>query len=438
MAIEIAGTRAKATSLFERPKALEDASRRLGILAEMSLRAPRPSRREEALREWEAWKGGSGDMPRRVLLRTLCWEPEVVSDERFIPCLRTLRPLNGRVIQALLPTYLRLWRQGGDPEPHLARALREDLAGLVGARGVVERWREFSEHLLGPNAAEAFADHGLTQKVSVGNRLEEMNLATDTEFARFAAAHLMDRATRGPAATQNLDWLLQELLPRDSLIAGEIGWGNALRNLILNQELTADERVRERILDFPLRDLQLPDPRVNSVPWHPVGEEATSQVIRWRSSEDLRFFFDLVMKGKPDHQGRHRFWQKYVDGVTRSLIVLNRNDERRLRRRLSDLEARGRRFARIVGTDLTSAFVMEFGQTIIVEFSEAGNACFVYKRAKGKDLISWHASTVDLRVLKNPRSASSRLIHGYRWEHEFATNLARRGIRAVSVKKQKL
>ena len=46
----------KAGSLFEAPKALAEADRRLASLAEAKPRAPTPSRREQALRAW----GGVG------------------------------------------------------------------------------------------------------------------------------------------------------------------------------------------------------------------------------------------------------------------------------------------------------------------------------------------------------------------------------------------
>jgi EH_Signature domain len=432
---EAATNRSNQGVRLEAPKALVDADKRLASLAEAKLQAPTSSRREQALGAWEAWKSGSGTVPKPVILRTLCWEPGVVADERFRPFLGALRPLRARTLQALVPTYLRLWREGGDAAPELSAAIRDGLAALAKPRGVVARWREASGQLFGDRAAEAFANEAMNQRKTVRSRVEELSLATDTEFASSAAGRLLKLATSGVRGVDEVNWLLDELLPQDSPIAGEAGWGPALSNLILNESLAAHERTRERILDFALRDLRLGDPRVSSVPWHPIGEKATREVIRWRSSEDLRFFFDLVMKGKPDHQGRHRFWQKYVDGVTRSLIVLSRNDEDRLRRRLRDLETRGRRFAQITGTNLTSAFVMEFADTVIVEFSEAGNACYVYQEGKGKDPIPWQASTVDLRVLKNPKRAKTRLIHGQRWEHDFASSLARRGIRPVSPRK---
>lgn len=428
--------RARQNPKFREPKALIEANRQLASLAEAQARAPSPSRREQALGAWAIWKQGRSEIPTPVLLRALCWEPEVVSDKAFQTCLRTVRPLRGRTIQALLPTYLRLWRQGGDPDPLLSRVLKEDLTALATPRGVVARWRDHMAELLGPTAAERFARDAFARKTTVRSKLDHLRLATDTQFACCAASHLLETATSSAQQQADLDWLLGELFPQDSPIAHETGWGPALRNLILDESLTRDEQIRERIMDFALRDLDLGDPRVSTVPWHPVGEEATREVIRWRSSEDLRLFFDLVMKGKEDYQGRHRFWQRYVDGVTRSLIVLSRSDEDRLRRRLRELTLRGRRFVRMTGTNLTSAFVMEFGRAVVVEFSEAGNACYVYQEEKGKGPIPWQAAEVDIHVLKNRRRAKDWLRHVRGWEYTFTNSLARLGIRPVYARKR--
>jgi hypothetical protein len=285
--------------------------------------------------------------------------------------------------------------------------------------------------LLGPAALERFAREALERKTTTRSKLDDLSLATDTEFARCAAAQLLGTAT-ARAQQSDLDWLLGELFPRDSSIAREPGWGAALSNLILNEPLTRDEHIQERILDFALRDLNLGDPRVSTVPWHPVGEEATREVIRWRSSEDLRLFFDLVMKEKEDRQGRHQFWQNYVDGVTRSLIVLGRSDENRLRRRLGELKGSGRRFARMRGSNPTSAFVMEFGRVVVVEFSESGNACYIYQVENGRDPIPWQAAEVDMFALKSTRRAKDWLRHAQGWEYSFANSLARFGIRPIA------
>jgi hypothetical protein len=341
-----------------------------------------------------------------------------------------------RTIHALLFSYLQLWREGTDREPELRQALEEDLVRFVNARGLVQGWREFRSQLLGPEAARNLASDAFEKRETVRSRLENLGLATDTEFAVTAATKLLATATERATEPEDLQWMLETLFPQDAEIALERGWGPALSNLILNQALTEDEVAREKILDYALRDLELGDPRVSSVPWHPVGNDAMGEVIRWRSSEDLRFFFDLVMKGKEDYQGRHKFWKKYVDGVTRSLIVLSSDDEHRLRRRLQELEAQGRRFVRMAGTNSTSAFVMEFGRSTVVEFSEAGNACFLYKEENKTNFISWQAGRLSFQTLKNRQRVRERMRHVKGWEFKFTNVLARYGIRPIASRKK--
>jgi hypothetical protein len=89
----------------------------------------------------------------------------------------------------------------------------------------------------------------------------------------------------------------------------------------------------------------------------------------------------------------------------------------------------------MTGTNLTSAFVMDFGRAVVVEFSEAGNACYVYREEKGRDPIPWQAAQVDIHLLKNRRRAGDWLRHVQGWEHTFADTLARFGVRPASARK---
>ncbi len=435
---EIQRQRARALDPFLPPKVLIEACEGLPDSRGIPGRSHSSSRLQVALSAWHSWETGTGGIPAPVLLRTLCWELEVVSHERFLPCLEALRPLRSRELHALLPQYIRLWRPEARPDEMLRRALSEGLAAVAQPRGHIERWQAAASELFTTDAPEALAAGAVEKGIPVRSRLEELGLATDTEFARCAAVASLKRASAPPLDSDRIERLLETVLPADSPIAGDEGWGPALANLILDPTVAATQPLQERVLDFSLRDLALGDPRVSPVPWKPVGAAATREVIRWRSSEDLRFFFDLVMKGQPDHQGRHRFWLQYVDGVTRSMIVLCQRDRERIRRHLQDLQDRGRRFVKLEGSNDTSAFIMEFGSVVVVEFSKAGNACFLYQEPKGSDFISWNASTTALSRLKNQRRAKERMSHFHGWENKFANSLARRGVRPTPKEKRRL
>ncbi|MGH0037115.1 MAG: EH signature domain-containing protein [Myxococcota bacterium] len=427
---ELQRSSARQGEALPEPRRLLEADEKLSVITSNVLREPPPSRRERALAAWHRWTRGQGGMPTATLVRTLCWEREVVGSKGFERCLEPLQPLRGRALQALFLTYNRsLWNGDRGVAARTEAILRQGFAALRSARGSIALWREVQDELLGAQSYQRFAHTCLANRLSVRSRMADLQLPTDTEFACLAAGELLSLATGHTQPIDVAQWALDQLLPDDWQIAAEGGWGPAMGNLILNQEFSASEVAREQVMDFAMANLGLGDPRASDGPWRPIGDEAIQEVIRWRSSEDLRFFFDLVMKGKLDHQGRHRFWQKYVDGVSRSMIVLSRADETRLRPKLRELEKKGRRFSILSGSNQTSAFVMQLGRIIVVEFSEAGNACYIYAADRDEEPIPWRARSVEIQTLKNQKRSIKRLIHGQKWEWDFNMALSRLGVR---------
>ena len=99
----------------------------------------------------------------------------------------------------------------------------------------------------------------------------------------------------------------------------------------------------------------------------------------WLSEEDLRFFFDLIMSGQEDRHNRREFWLRYVGRVGNSRVAMGTRDRDRLRVQLTELKKRGRsEYAHLEDPfeDDVSAFIMDFGRAVVVEFSKPGNACF--------------------------------------------------------------
>src|SRR5439155_15930958 len=94
-----------------------------------------------------------------------------------------------------------------------------------------------------------------------------------------------------------------------------------------------------------------------------------------------RFFFDLIMAGQEDRHNRREFWLRYVGRVGNSRVAMGTRDRDRLRVQLTELKKRGRsEYAHLEDPfeDDVSAFIMDFGRAVVVEFSKPGNACFIY------------------------------------------------------------
>lgn len=125
------------------------------------------------------------------------------------------------------------------------------------------------------------------------------------------------------------------------------------------------------------------DPRMQDSPgWamtRKVDPDAYRALLEVLVTEDLRVFFEHAMN-EPE---RKAFWMRYVSSVQRSICILDRQTKEALERQLGvDKKlraaiARTRTFSRTSGAH---AFCLYFESIVVVEFSEMGNAAYIYDR----------------------------------------------------------
>ena len=112
-------------------------------------------------------------------------------------------------------------------------------------------------------------------------------------------------------------------------------------------------------------------------------------------------------------------------------------DRDRLRVQLTELKKRGRsEYAHLEDPfeDDVSAFIMDFGRAVVVEFSKPGNACFIYGPDEARKRIGALTSERFQRSgLKGGQRHPGRFVHypPGRWQDRVRQHLARvYGIRA--------
>ena len=116
-----------------------------------------------------------------------------------------------------------------------------------------------------------------------------------------------------------------------------------------------------------------------------------------------------------------------------SSVVISGKDYQENARKLMELSAKGRVFQKWLNFNESSTFIMNFGEYIAVEFSDTGNACFVYEARRFKDLFGdlHNLSVSNGKHLKVPKQAILRKPHipvpG--WEDRLTPSLAELGIR---------
>jgi len=94
-------------------------------------------------------------------------------------------------------------------------------------------------------------------------------------------------------------------------------------------------------------------------------------------------------------------------------------------------------FGRLLDED-TSAFILDFGSVVAIEFSAVGNACYVYEKRAAAEIVPdiWTSLPFSKTELKRKSkiATSQPITHDRqnRWKNEMERILARYGVRAVS------
>ncbi len=140
------------------------------------------------------------------------------------------------------------------------------------------------------------------------------------------------------------------------------------------------------------------------------------------------------IESSKDSQGRKNFWLPYASSVIRTRVVVCPQDEARLGKKLSKLNISNHVFAELIGSSSSSngsAFLMDFGKYIVVEFSRENNSCYIYKKNNNHSIESkfWDKKFF-IDDLKNTRKNDGRWSHISFWEKDFANKLALIDIRS--------
>jgi hypothetical protein len=188
-----------------------------------------------------------------------------------------------------------------------------------------------------------------------------------------------------------------------------------------------------------LTDERLGDPRLANCArnWRTVPEESKERFFSWLAQETLQFFFETLVPVNDENRRRADFWLKYANthGKIKDFQVAV-SDQDRPKIRASRAKTIPT-YSEVNGGH-TSAFLMVFEgygtEYVVIEFSETGNAAYIYERKvferSGARLRSnsFHLN----EDLKRMRDKKDRILHsagGERWEVGARRKLAELGIR---------
>ena len=205
----------------------------------------------------------------------------------------------------------------------------------------------------------------------------------------------------------------------------------AVGSTILHPIAAREPGFQEALSKFVLQDTRLGDPRLprNSKNWLGI-QEARQQLLQWLSRADINFFFEHVLPDGADPHRRKAFWLRYVSRVLMSRPLLNRDDEARLRVTTQSRQGQMGHLGHVRSGE-TSAFLLDFGHVVVVEFSRVNNACYLYEKSTIQKVIPdfWTQAPFTISGLKNRLLAAETIAHNIGWQTTLAHLLAQYGIR---------
>lgn len=186
------------------------------------------------------------------------------------------------------------------------------------------------------------------------------------------------------------------------------------------------------LLDSEFRDPRIPP---ESLGWQLVRERAPAAYAAFLERlvrEDLSLFFDHAM----NEPARGRFWLGYMRSIRRTVCVLGPARYRDLASRIAGSApavkaalGRVRRFSADKGV---SAFCLYFDNQVIVEFSDTGNAAYVYPRAVFDSQLEPLVMANRLKAhdeLKRKSLTVARINHSSGWQDSARNLLLGLGVR---------
>jgi hypothetical protein len=338
---------------------------------------------ERAKKEWDqACSTNSFDNLSKRTIRLLCGISSVVTDLRFQAILSKTK-LNSKALRLLLPTVQSNWQSIPDRVGLLAH-VREAVRSVERPKKIIANWQENEDKLLFDNSPMILGKAAARNFWTLQNIQEEYCLdSINSEFLmfafQFAAKEVLDIVQNSDNLSPQLWLYLQNQFLTSPVIKSKV------RDRMLGIIIQALEKKRAAkndlsaaqswIKDFCLSQKDLGDPRLNPSKWLEVGSEATASVVSWLSQEDIETFFHMFMD--EDDHGRMSFWLQYVRQLRGSRVVICENDRLRHRYELQKLQEKKRTFSTVLKGD-ASAFILDFGDYIALEFSKKPNAVYVY------------------------------------------------------------
>jgi hypothetical protein len=393
-------------------------------------KAARPLRCPDAyIQQWQQVLAGSRDRLEPVAIPYLCWQPEIATDARFHRYLDRLRvPLRARALQGLVRSCHARW-SAELAASSAVKAVRRRLERYEGANRLLCQWKSALTMILGPQGPYEVAVEMLAHLSPLTAFCQAWGVDEQSPYLLEVVRQAMEmcRAQIGRTATVR-QYLLSELLAWNGWRLEDFKAESGA--LMLHPSAL---HMREALMHFVLHDHRLGDPRLprHAENWDGIPAQACRRLLEWLAQADLIFFFDHVLGPRADPHGRKAFWLKYVPRLLRSRPLLQRDDAARLRGALAERGELSSHLGRIGGS--TSAFLLDFGPLLVIEFSPPEDSCYVYERRVIDQVVPefWMRQSFHVTQLKQSSICFDCIVYDQSWQEQLIEILDYFGIHPI-------
>lgn len=394
----------------------------------------KPAIDEDLLRKWKEFVSES-KLPLLTdrEIRRLGWEPSVTLSKDFLVEIeRRDLPLRRSLLKGLIYSILSGW---SSEESKPLQSFLFEKSKLDSTNHYLKKISSFALSPSGPSQTANLMIEGRTNLQKTISELFGIAAST-TAFANYVLNSAIEVGYK-KVLSNNLDdrkWFYNEILPyvnKETLL-------RCLEKAVSAIDEANSEIAKEEFKRFVLFHPNLGDPRLPGFEGNwPKEREITRKVIEWLSQSDIRFFFELFIENKSDQQGRKQFWLKYAHLAKGTRVIVSSFDQKRLARQIIEMKQKSgssNLFADLKdSSEKSTAFMIDFGGLIVVEFSLANHACYYYRPQSAfkfsERSLFWNTNSFSISDLKNKRLCSSPLTHRDGWEKNFMNILAGFGLR---------
>lgn len=366
--------------------------------------------------------------------RTLCSAERTALNPEFIAALAGNPHMlkRSRCLYGMVNSYFCEWRQMKNPA-----AIESLLNGVFQSFGaqnpVVQIWRNNGK-LFSKEAATFLAGQICDQQKTVDEVLKthyvgpltKLGLSVRAAAARFAGAnlHRLEGSRDAEWSIRYLKWVTDGVL---SDLTTPDDFAYAISSLILSDSAKRSEAFQLALRSFVQNNKRLGDPRVreSSLNWRLIAPEAAQRYLSWLARDNIIWFFNTILPNNNENRRRKDFWLRYHDRIRDFQVAVSESDLWKVK--ASQKKAELLLYSH-VAHPTTSAFLMKFEgygeHFLIVEFSETGNAAYIFRlRAFEEQGVTMRSHRFDLtRHLKF--DSTHRIIHSGQWEPKASYRLS--------------